>query len=175
MKIFIFGAFVGAVMISLFSYAYINYKEYVLAPVAAVSALYVLDKLKKRNHEKKINLTEKTSKKTVKRLASQTIAAVTLGTTAVVGLATSYAVVDHCEELKDIYEVDNLLNGDAKEFSFEYCIQMMQESTQEWMSIATENSLVQTKKITDDVKRKALDFIDKLPKFEMPSFGSKIE
>jgi uncharacterized protein YbjQ (UPF0145 family) len=174
MKKFILGVLIGILIAFVFGYAFAKYKGYVLAPAAAVSALYALDKLKMRNADKKKNLTHKTAKKTGKRLASQSIAAGTLGTAAVVGLATSYAVVDHCEELNDIHEVDNLLNGDAKEFDFESCIQTTKESTQIWMTEAFEYSQEQTKIIISDIKEKASDFRSKLTEVEIPSFDFKI-
>lgn len=174
MKKIIFGVLVGVLMSIVAGYAFVKYKGYVLAPAAAMSALYVLDKLKMRNDEKKKNLSQKTAKKTGERLASQSIAAGTLGAAAVVGLVTSYAIVDHCEELKDINEVDNLLNGDEKEFSFESCIKTTKESTQVWMGEAYTYSKEQAKIIGNDIKEKALDLRDRLIKIEIPIFDFKL-
>jgi len=158
MKAFTAGLVIGIFISALIGYGFAKYKGYVLAPVAAISAVYALDKLKTRNAEKKKNFNQMTTKKMGKRIATQTIAAGTVGTVAVLGLVTAYAVDDYCEELKDIHEVDALIKGELTEFDFEFCMQTTKQSTEAWINEAVEYSKEKSESIIDGLKSKFKEF-----------------
>lgn len=120
----ILGALIGALITALVGFAGWKYSGYVAVSAASYAAYkgasVALDKIKQRNASKKSDLKQKTAKKAGKRLGTSVIAAGTVGTLAVVGVGTSFLIEDHCEELREVYDLDSLASN--QEFSFDYAV-----------------------------------------------------
>jgi hypothetical protein len=132
----VLGALIGVFVTTLVGFASWKYSGYVAVSAATYaaykSASMAIDKIKQRNIAKKSDLKQKTAKKAGKRLGASAIAAGTVGTVAVVGVGTSFLIEDHCEDLREIYELDSLLGPQELQFDYGVCLADTKAMIGEW-------------------------------------------
>jgi len=89
----------------------------------------VVEQLKSRHQQKKLNVSKRLATRAPRRVASTALAAATLGTVAVALTLTSLELADYCEEKQALQDDENLLYGRSIEFDFEQCFVEAEEES----------------------------------------------
>lgn len=95
----------------------------------------VVEQMRSRHQQKKLQLTKRLSTKASRRVASTALAAATIGTVAVAMTVTSLEIADYCEQKEALQEDENILYGSAIEFDLEQCFE---EGAEESKAILSE-------------------------------------
>jgi hypothetical protein len=132
-----------------------------MASLAASKA--AVDKLQKRNIAKKSALKSRLAKKAVSQSARSTVASLA-GPVLIGAVAVGFVVDDYCDDMKDLHELDQLLQGDSTEYSIEMCASDMQESAKEWVSEAREEARIKQLEILGSLKENYKSFTGWLKK-----------
>jgi hypothetical protein len=169
-----FGALIGVVVTTLVGFASWKYSGYVAVSAASYAAYKgasaAIDKIKQRNVAKKSDLKQKTAKKAGKRLGTAVIAAGTIGTVAVVGVSTSFLIEDHCEGLREIYELDALTNDQESPFDYAVCLAETKTMIADWSSEAVSHGKEQWREIltqTAELTETSKELMPKWPWFSI--------
>jgi len=86
------------------------------------AASQVLDTVKSRHKNKKLQTSKKFIKKASKKIASTAVAAATVGTVAVAVAMVKLEIDDYCEDKKQLQDDDNALYSTNIEFNLSQCI-----------------------------------------------------
>jgi len=89
----------------------------------------IVQKMKVRHSQRKANVAKKVAKKSSRRVASATLAAVTIGAVAVAVTVAGLEVYDYCEEKSEYQEDANILYGTSTKFDFKQCIKEGKEDS----------------------------------------------
>jgi len=99
----------------------------------------VMNLVKKRHNQKKLNMSKKFVKRSSKKVVSSAVSAATIGTAAVVVTVAGLEVVDYCEDKKELNEDENILFTMNNEFDYSACVNDAQnDSTEIIVSIKNE-------------------------------------
>ena len=83
----------------------------------------VVEKMKKRHAQKKLDVSRKLAKGSAKRVASTALAAATVGTVGVAVTMASFEVAKYCEEKEELQDDANILYETNVAFDFDRCIE----------------------------------------------------
>jgi len=89
----------------------------------------IVKKMKVRHSQKKAAIAKKIAKKSSRRVASATLAAVTIGAVAVAVTVAGLEVYDYCEEKGEHQEDANILYSTNTKFDFKQCIKEGKEDS----------------------------------------------
>jgi len=136
MRSLFFGVILGILLTVAIGWSASKYYGYFVVPAASYltykAASEVLDRVRLKNSERKNGLQNKTAKKAGKRLASTAIAAGTVGTIAVIGAGTIFLIEDHCDELAEINELNQLIEDSNEGFDYQVCFEETKEYVDIW-------------------------------------------
>jgi hypothetical protein len=113
----------------------------------------VVEKMKKRHNQKKLNVSKKFAKKSTRRVASTALAAATVGTVAVAVTMVTFEVVDYCEEKKELQINGNLLYGTNVEFGIERCFEEGKEDSKTILQESMDSSVVAVSNAFDETAK----------------------
>ena len=94
----------------------------------------VVERMKKRHSQKKLETTKKFAKRSTKRVTATALGAATIGTVAVAATMISFEVYDYCEEKKEMQEEENVLFGTNIDLDFNKCIEKGKEDSKSILS-----------------------------------------
>jgi len=91
----------------------------------------ILDFVKKRHKNKKLNVSKKFTKRLSKKVAASAVSAATLGTGAVVITVAGLEVMDYCNEMRELHEEGNVLFKTKEKFNYTECLSKAKHDSQE--------------------------------------------
>jgi len=102
----------------------------------------IVQKMKRRDDIKKLNITKKLAKRSSRRVASVSLAAATIGTVAVAVTMTGFEAYDYCEDKEVLHDDHNVLYGSTDEFSSEKCLEEAKDESRRILTEVKESASV---------------------------------
>lgn len=146
---------VGALMLVLKMgwYVWIPGREMAAMAASTMASKALLNQIEDRNKAKFSKLKSQVAKKASKRMATSTVAGMLPGSAVIAGVATAgFLIEDHCEELQDAFELDQLLKGGSEKFDHGACLKEMQAEAVQWGDDARQEALMKFTVIRDSLK-----------------------
>ena len=112
---------------------------YVLVPAHEFAALQASQKLLQTvgdwNQKKRAHIKSKVAKKGTKRIATSAVAGAIpmVATVTAAGVTAYFLIEDHCEDLADNYELEQLLVGGSDKFDAKQCLNEMKGEADVWL------------------------------------------
>ncbi|MFV1985549.1 MAG: hypothetical protein ACC657_18515 [Thiohalomonadales bacterium] len=113
---------------------------------------HILDIVKKRHKNKKLNISKKFTKRLSKKAAASAVSAATLGTGAVVITVAGLEVMDYCNELRELHEEDNILFKTKAKFYYTECLNEAKDDSQEIIVAIKEAVPIAIRKTWEETK-----------------------
>ena len=113
------------------------------------SSQLITERMQKRHTQKKLKSAKRFASRSGKRVASTALAAVTIGTVAVVTTMTYLEISDYCEEKQDLQEEANVLYGTDVVFDLDQCIKEGKDDSERILSEVKEYSIETTSSAFD--------------------------
>jgi len=82
----------------------------------------ILDVVKKRHNDKKLNISKRFIKRSGKKVATSAVSAATIGTAAVAITVAGMEMHDYCDDKRELHDEENLLFGKQEEFDYSKCL-----------------------------------------------------
>lgn len=113
----------------------------------------VVDKMKQRHSQKKLNVSRKLAKDSTKRVASTALAAATVGTVAVAVTMASFEVARYCEQKEELQGDANILYGTHVEFDMSQCLEEGKQDSKDLLDELKNSSVAAVSNAFDESAR----------------------
>jgi len=113
----------------------------------------VVEKLKTKNATKKKTAGKKFTRRVTRRAGASAAAAVVpvVGIAAVAAYVTGEEVRQHCDDLADIQDTENIINGTNIEFSFDDCTDQLKADAE----VISKQAVVEAKRTLEELPEKS--------------------
>ncbi len=136
-KAFVYGVAVTLFMVISGFTAMLKMGWYALVPAKQLAALSasqaIVERVGQRNQAKLKEVKSTAAKKASKRIATSTVAGALPGAVVLTATVTAgFMIEDHCDDLKEVFEMDQVLKGGTEPFDYRTCLAQVQAEAAQW-------------------------------------------